>query len=202
MKSCDLLFDFLFYLPCGGETSFRETCVKFAGLVNEDRILDLCCGTGDLTTIIAGKGFIEDLVGVDISEHAIEIARTKNQYIPVTFIRASANDLPLDSSRFTKCFISFGLHHMSRHERAQTLAETRRTLVPEGTLYVIDYNLPQKGLRRLAAIAFAKLDESKEAYRMLKYGDLIKEVQQAGFEIVRREITCQDTVQLLAAVKN
>lgn len=202
MKSCDLLFDFVFYLPCGGEKSFRETCVKFAGLVNEDRILDLCCGNGELTTIIAGKGFIKDLVGVDISESVIKIARTKNQYTPVTFIRASANDLPLDSSRFTKCFISFGLHHMSRHERTQTLVEAHRILVPKGTLYVIDYNLPQKGLRRLAAIAFAKLDESKEAYRMLKDGDLIKEVQQAGFEIVRRELTCQDIVQLLAAVKN
>jgi hypothetical protein len=37
---------------------------------------------------------------------------------------------------------------------------------------------------------------------MLRDGDLIKEVQQAGFEIVRREIICQDIVQLLAAVKN
>jgi len=37
---------------------------------------------------------------------------------------------------------------------------------------------------------------------MLKDRDLIKEVQQAGFEIVRREITCQDIVQLLAAVKS
>lgn len=202
MKNYDLLFNWFFYLPCGGEKTFREKCVKFANLVTEDRILDLCCGTGELTTVIEGKGFVKELVGVDISEPAIEIAKTKTRHMSVIFIKASADDLPIDSSRFTKCFISFGLHHMSRHERRRTLLEAHRTLAPKGTLYIIDYNLPVKGLSRWAAIAFAKLDESEEAYRMLRDGDLIKEVRQAGFEIVKREETCQHIVQLLAAVKN
>ncbi len=202
VKSYNAVFNFLFYLPCGGETSFRERCVKFAGLVAKDRVLDLCCGTGELTTVITSKGFVEHLVGVDISEPAIEIARLKTRHIPVTFMTASADDLPFDSSQFDKCFISFGLHHMSRYERQKTLAEVHRTLTPKGNLFIIDYNLPGKGVRRLAAITFAKLDKSKEAYKMLKTGNLINEVKQAGFEIGRRGLTCQGMIQLLAAVKN
>ena len=65
--------NFLFYLPCGGEKACRARCVKFAGLATKDRVLDLYCGTGTLTAVIAGKELAEDLVGVDISEQAIEI---------------------------------------------------------------------------------------------------------------------------------
>lgn len=197
-----LLFNYIFYLPCGGEKTFREKCVQFANLVPEDRILDLCCGTGELTTVIGSKGFIKELVGIDISEIAIEVAMTKKQQMPVTFIKANTEDLPMDSSLFSKCFISFGLHHMSQHERIRTIMEAHRVLAPKGILYIVDYNLPPKGIRRLAAIAFIKLDKSEQAYEMLRDDCLLKEVQQAGFRIIERKSICQDIVQLLAAIKN
>jgi ubiquinone/menaquinone biosynthesis C-methylase UbiE len=135
-------FNFLFYLPCGGETSFRERCVKFATLTDGDRILDLCCGTGELTTVIADKGLGEDLIGVDISEPSIERARRRTPSMPITYMTASADDLPFSSSQFDNCFISFGLHHMLKLERQKTLAEIHRTLSPKGIIYIIEYNLP------------------------------------------------------------
>ena len=60
-------------------------------------------------------------------------------------------------------FISFGLHHTRKQERQKALTEVCRILAPKGTIYVIDYNLPERGVRRLAATAFAKLDDSEEA---------------------------------------
>jgi len=90
---------------------------------------------------------------------------------------------------------------MSVQERRWALKEIHRVLTPEGSLYVIDYNLPESGLRRLVAIAFAKLDESEEAYKMLKNGSLIGEIKQAGFEIERRSPACQGIIQLLEVVK-
>jgi demethylmenaquinone methyltransferase/2-methoxy-6-polyprenyl-1,4-benzoquinol methylase len=195
------VFNFLFYLPCGGETSFRRRCVNFGSLAGGDSILDLCCGTGELTSLIAGQGLSGQLFGVDISEPALQLARKQNPYIPAAFLRASAEYLPFDSSRFDKCFISFGLHHMSGRERQRTLTETHRMLVPKGTLYVIDYNLPESRLGRLTAIAFAKLDKSKEAYHMLKSKSLISEIKKAGFEVERRDLACQGMIQLLEVVK-
>ena len=201
VKCCDYAFNFLFYLPCGGETSFRRRCVKFASLTARDWILDVCCGTGELTAVIAKQGCTGPVVGIDISESSLEIARIETRHIPVTFLRASADDLPFDSSQFDRCFISFGLHHMPERERKRTLTEIHRILAPEGILYVIDYNLPERGLGRLAAIAFTKLDKSEEAYEMLKNRSLIREVKQAGFEIARRGLTCQGIIQLLEVVK-
>ena len=201
VKCYNAAFNFLFYLPCGGETFFRERCVKFATITAGDRILDLCCGTGELTTVIADKALVKDLVGLDISESAIEIAKTKTPSMPITFMTASANYLPFNSSQFDNCFISFGLHHMLKRERQKTLAEIHRTLSPKGILYIIDYNLPEKGLRRLAALTFTKLDESNEAYEMLKNGSFIREINQAGFKIEKRDLTCQGLIQLLKLVK-
>jgi len=195
------VYNFLFYLPCGGETFFRRRCVKFASLTAGDLVLDVCCGAGELTTVIASQGFTGQVVGVDISGSALEIARKRTQCIPVTFVRASADDLPFDSFRFNKCFVSFGLHHMAEQERWRTLKEIYRILAPEGTLYVIDYNLPEKGIRRLAAIAYAKRDQSDEAYKMVKNRSLVREIKQAGFEIERRGLTCQGMIQLLEGVK-
>lgn len=197
----DSVFNFLFYLPCGGETSFRRRCVRFASLAAGDSILDVCCGAGELTSLIARQGFTGQVFGVDISEPALEIARTKTSHIPATFLRASADYLPFGSSRFDKCFISFGLHHMPEQQRQRTLMEIYRILAPKGTLYVIDYNLPESGLRRLTAIAFAKLDESKEAYQMLKSRSLVSEIKKARFEIKRRDSACQGIIQLLEMVK-
>ena len=176
--------------------------MEFASLTPRHQILDICCGTGDLTSWLAKQDSTGQVVGIDISRSALEIARAKIRHIPITLLRANGNDLPFDSARFDKCFICFGLHHMTGQGRQKTLTEIHRVLAPEGALYIIDYNLPERGLRKLAAIAYARLDSSDEAYQMLKDGSLSKVIKEAGFEIQRRGLACQDMVQLLEVVKN
>lgn len=195
------MVNFLFYLPCGGEINFREKCVEFISPANGDSILDVCCGTGELTSRIAGHEFIEQLVGVDISEPALKVSREKTRHTSASFLNASADNLPFSSSRFNKCLVSLGLHHMSGKERQAALKEIRRVLTLKGSLYVIEYNLPKSRLRRLIATAYAKIDQSKEAYEMLKDESLVKEIKQAGFEIKRQCFTCQGIIQLLEAAR-
>jgi ubiquinone/menaquinone biosynthesis C-methylase UbiE len=194
-------FNFFFFLPCGGEPTFRRRCVKFASLKAGDRILDVCCGTGELTTVIVRQGFTGRVIGVDTSRSALDMARASNNCTQVTLVRASGDSLPFRSSGFDRCFISFGLHHMPAEGRQKALSESHRVLAPEGTLHVIDYSLPERGFRRLAAIANVKLDRSKEARKMLRRETLVTEIEGSGFDIARRRLTCQDTVQLLEMVK-
>lgn len=201
IKCCDAVFNFFFFLPCGGEATFRNRCIDFATVKDGDRILDLCCGTGDVITTISKRGMTVHLVGIDVSDSAIETAVTKTRFVPVTLIRARADDLPLKSSQFDKCFISFGLHHMSCNERQKALREVHRTLTPKGNLYIIDYNLPEGGLKRLISIVFIKLDKSKEVFGMLKSGGLDREIKHAGFEITKQRITCQGITKLIKVVK-
>jgi len=175
--------------------------MNFAGSAEGEQVLDVCCGTGTLTSLIAHRvGLNGQVIGVDITESALEIARTKTQNLSVTLLRVNAENLPFDSSRFHKCFISFGLHHMPRQARQNTLKEIHRTLTAAGSLFVVDYNLPKRALARLITRALAKLDESEEAYRMLMNSSLLKEIEQAGLEVRRQESLCKGMVQLVEAV--
>jgi ubiquinone/menaquinone biosynthesis C-methylase UbiE len=201
LKCCHVISNFFFYLPLGGQTAFQNKVLKFAGLEAGDRVLDLCCGTGKLSDVIANQGIPVDVVGIDISGPTIEQAIKKVQQLSVSFLKASASDLPLQSSRFDKCIICFGLHHIPENDRQKALKEVYRTLVREGTVFIIDYNLPERGLRRLAAATFIRLDNRGEALKMLKSGKLVRQIEEAGFEIVERVLTYQGMVQLLKVAK-
>src|SRR3990172_2919489 len=70
----------LVFLPCGGEKRFRKRCLDFAALSEGDRVLDLCCGTGTLTHLIAERiGASGQVIGLDLSPAMLERARQKSK---------------------------------------------------------------------------------------------------------------------------
>jgi len=175
--------------------------VDFASPAEGDQILDVCCGTGTLTSLIAGRvGPDGQVIGVDLSEYVLEIARKKRRNVPVTFQRAEAENLPFALAKFDKCFISFGLHEMPEQARQNTIKEIRRTLRSGGSLFVVDYNLPAGALARLAIKAFVKLVEDEAAYKILLDGSLMAEVEEGGLAIKRRELICSGMIQLIEAM--
>jgi demethylmenaquinone methyltransferase/2-methoxy-6-polyprenyl-1,4-benzoquinol methylase len=193
--------NFLFYLPQGGEKAFRNKCLKFADLKAGNKILDLCCGTGKLDDAIGRQGLNVEVIGIDISKLAIEQAIKKVHHIPVSFLKANASCLPFRPSIFDRCFICFGLHHIPEHSRQKTLKEVYRVLAPEGVASIIEYNIPKRGIKKLAATTFINLDNRGEAIKMLKNGKLIRGIEEVGFEIVDRVLIYQGIVQLLKVVK-
>jgi len=197
----DRLLNYIFYLPLGGEQSFRRKCLDFACIEKGDKVLDVGCGSGTLTRLIAEcLGSSGQVIGVDLSKSALKEAKNlQNQRI--TFTCACGENLPLRSSSFDKCFLSFALHHMDKQARQNTPQEVSRILAPGGSLFVIEYNLPEKVLARLASRALAKLDASEEAYRMLMNDNLIKGLQKAGLKIKRRKFIGRGIVQLVEACK-
>jgi ubiquinone/menaquinone biosynthesis C-methylase UbiE len=206
LKAClrflNAILNTVYYLPFGGETAFRNSCCKFAMLKPGERVLDLCCGAGELTFSLANRGLFLDLVGVDISGSAIRTAVTGKADNPIIFIQASVENLPFKHGWFDKCFISFGLHHMPVIVRKNALAEAYRVLSSDGRLYVYDYNSPTGWFKWFFALILSRLDSSREAYKMLKAGTLIDELRDAGFDVTRRELICQDLFQLVEARKS
>jgi len=193
-------WDFLFYLPCGGEPAFRRRCVEFISPGEGESILDVCCGTGDLAAVITREGRAGRLVGVDISRPVLDTARARKGCSDFDVVRACGDALPFRSSAFERCLVSFGLHHMPPEIRRKALAEIRRVLVPQGRMCVIDYNLPRSGPRRLAAVANVRLDRSEDAWQMVREGRLRQEATEAGFDAMRRRLTCQGMVQMVEMV--
>lgn len=193
----DRLLDYIFYLPFGGEQSFRRKCLDFARIEKGDKVLDVCCGNGELTRLIGeclgGSG---QVIGVDLSESALKEA-IKRQNQRIAFACACGENLPFKSSSFDRCFLSFGLHHMDKQARQKTLREVSRTLAPGGSLFIIEYNLPERAMAKLVSRALVKLDTSPEAHRMLTGSNLVKELQEAGLTIKRRKLIGGGIIQLV-----
>ncbi len=78
------------------------------------RILDLCCGSGDITELFAKKFSDAEIIGIDFSEKMLEIAKEKcRKYKNVEFINFDVTDLKnLNCEKFDICFISFGLRNL------------------------------------------------------------------------------------------
>lgn len=75
----------------------------------DERILDLGCGTGDLTNEIAQSG--ADVTGMDMSENMLEAARGKYPHIP--FVAGNGEDFR-HQSEFDAVFSNAALHWMTR----------------------------------------------------------------------------------------
>ena len=119
-------------------------CVAgLSGIKAGDRVLDVCCGTGDQVFHYAQKGAIA--TGVDQNPNMIELAeknRKRQGFNHSTFRLASATELPFPDGYFDCASISLALHEMERDERNRAVSEMKRVVKKEGVLMFIDYQVP------------------------------------------------------------
>jgi SAM-dependent methyltransferase len=100
---------------------------------HERPILDAGCGTGGFLRWLCDLGSA-NLVGIDISETAIELAKRR---VPEAELRvAPVHELPFADSTFSLAFLNDVLQHVPEEDVAASLAEVRRVLKDEGHLLV------------------------------------------------------------------
>lgn len=101
------------------------------------RVLDVGCGTGVLTRVLARHPNVAAVVGVDPAPGLLAKARELAADLPnVTFAEADGRALPFDSSSFGVVIFDSTLSHVPEPERA--LAEAFRVLRPGGVLGIFD----------------------------------------------------------------
>jgi len=97
-----------------------------AGVAEGDRVLDLCCGQGNVTQALVEHGC--EAVGVDFSHPMIATARAR---VPAaTFVEGDAQALQFDDGEFDAAVSGFGICHIPDQPRA--LREALRVLKPGG----------------------------------------------------------------------
>ena len=121
----------------------RTCAAGLSGIEAGDRVLDVCCGTGDQVFHYTQKGAIA--TGVDQEPSMIELAernRKRRGFNHATFRVASATELPFSEGYFDCASISLGLHEMERDERNRAVSEMKRVVRKEGVLMFIDFQVP------------------------------------------------------------
>ena len=103
-----------------------------------DRVLDACCGTGDLA-IAAQRGGAGVVVGLDFAERMLEVARRKEPVIE--WVRGDVLALPFDDASFDAATVGFGVRNVDDLEAG--LRELRRVLRPGGRLGILEITTPR-----------------------------------------------------------
>jgi demethylmenaquinone methyltransferase/2-methoxy-6-polyprenyl-1,4-benzoquinol methylase len=119
----------------------------------ESRILDVACGTGDLS-IALFESIGARVTGVDFCRPMLERAARKQAKI--AFVEGDALRLPFDGEVFDAVTIAFGLRNLSSVK--QGLDELRRVLKPNGRAAILEFSRPVvPGFRSLAAAYCTRL---------------------------------------------
>jgi demethylmenaquinone methyltransferase/2-methoxy-6-polyprenyl-1,4-benzoquinol methylase len=125
------------------------------GLPRPVRLLDLCCGTGDMS-FLAGELGAARVVGADFTLPMLGVARRRaaGRDRQPAFVAADALALPFANASFDAITVGYGLRNVADPRMA--LAEMRRVLAPGGRVVVLDFGKPDSRLASALYLAYLK----------------------------------------------
>jgi demethylmenaquinone methyltransferase/2-methoxy-6-polyprenyl-1,4-benzoquinol methylase len=190
------------------------------------RVLDLCCGTGDLAFALArsGPAFV---VAADFSHAMLVRANAKlksdpgstnlDSAAPAGFFEADALQLPFADASFDLVTTAFGFRNLANYENG--LREIRRVLKQGGTLAILEFAEPPPGVagdlyrwycRKVLPKIGGLLSGNLSAYKYLpasvarffRPDELASLMTQVGYGSVSYELWTLGSVALHTAVKS
>jgi demethylmenaquinone methyltransferase/2-methoxy-6-polyprenyl-1,4-benzoquinol methylase len=189
----------------GRDQAWRRAAVALARVKHSDVILDVACGTGDLSLAFA-RMRPRGVIGVDFALPMLNHARRKREQVglsTVTFLAGDALHLPLADRSVDVVSIAFGLRNVADADKA--LAEFRRVLRPGGRLVILEFALPRRPLLRRAYLWYFQhvlprtaswiSGDRTGAYRYLPHSvktyydqqQMNRLISQAGLAVVRQQ---------------
>jgi len=193
----------------GGAAAGRRAATAAAVVRQGDRVLDSCCGTGDLALACARAG--GRVTGLDFSEQMLERARRKSSEIE--WVQGDALALPFENGSFEAATVGFGVRNLADLELG--LRELRRVLGDGGRLGVLEITRPRGLLAPFYRVWFdgivpllGKVLPGGAAYSYLPASvrrfpgpeDLARAMREAGFEDVRYRLFAGGIVALHTGV--
>jgi demethylmenaquinone methyltransferase/2-methoxy-6-polyprenyl-1,4-benzoquinol methylase len=131
------------FLPLGGEMKCRAELISHIQFSNNERILDMCCGTGGSTCSIVKRACINsNIFGIDISSGQVKMAAKRGRLKNVQLIVCDAANTGFADGSFNKVFITHALHEMKRNDRLTILNEAARILKDKGSIIILELDRP------------------------------------------------------------
>ena len=129
----------------GSDVKWRKKVVKMVLAEEPQSILDIATGTGDLAINFARQRPDAKVVGIDISEGMLSVARKKAgnsaEFENLSFINGDSEAMPFDDASFDAITVSFGIRNFENLEKG--LAEIHRVLKPEGSFVILETSVPR-----------------------------------------------------------
>jgi demethylmenaquinone methyltransferase / 2-methoxy-6-polyprenyl-1,4-benzoquinol methylase len=135
---------------------WRRTARVFAPILQrpEARVLDLCCGTGDMAFALRRVAHSSARIqGVDFSHAMLERAKAKSASL--RWIEADALHLPFAGASFDLITSAFGFRNLADYDAG--LREIRRVLAPGGEFGILDFGEPKGLIGKLYRVYFKRI---------------------------------------------
>ena len=129
------------------DVGWRRLAVRMAAVKPGDEVLDVACGTGDLSQAFATMTPAARVVGSDFTPAMLDLARVKQRrQAPkvasrLSYVEADAQSLPFPDASFDVVSIAFGIRNVQDPTRA--FSEFARVLRPAGRLVVLEFDTPR-----------------------------------------------------------
>lgn len=176
-------------MTLGQEGRYRRRALRLLGLRGHEHILDIGCGTGVLTRLLArelGDKANSLVVGIDAAPKMIRVARQHAARIPnIRFDVGVAEALPYPDASFDGAVSTFFYHHIDAELKRRSLAELRRVLKQGGRLVIVDVDVPYTWFGRLCAWSGYWLFRQEEIRENIR-GELRRALADTPFREVRR----------------
>ncbi len=146
---------------------WRRTARSFLEILAQPdaRILDLCCGTGDMTFALRrqSRGYSQQILGADFSHAMLQRAHAKSRdkgpdrakSSTPRWIEADALNLPFPDEHFDLVTSAFGFRNLADYDVG--LREIVRVLKPGGECGILDFSEPKGMMGRLYRIYFKQV---------------------------------------------
>lgn len=159
------------------KAEFLEDIIKtYLPDVHKPQLLDIGCGHGLIHKHLKGKGL--DIVGVEVADEVVELARTENP--EVRYFSHDGKVLPFEAKQFDVAIAICVMHHVPPAEWKSFLNEMKRVLKPGGIAVIFEHN-PYNPVTRYI-VANNVLDDDAV---LLPSPSLKKMMQAAGFAGVK-----------------
>jgi ubiquinone/menaquinone biosynthesis C-methylase UbiE len=106
--------------------------IRFAGLWDGDRVLDVGCGPGSLTFALLEAANIASVTGIDLTESFVAAGRARATDPRISFDVGDALALPYGDATFDRAYSMLVLHFIA--DSARAVSEMRRVVRPGGTI--------------------------------------------------------------------
>jgi len=138
----------------GMDRKWRRTTVQECMEGKPAKVLDLCCGTGDLAIELRRKcGENVSVTGYDLSHEMLHLATQKSlkkDFPDISFLQGDVSEMPFPDAEFDAISIGFGFRNLT-FENANSdrhLGEIARVLKKRGKLCIIESAVPSGKLIR------------------------------------------------------
>ncbi|MHA2355072.1 MAG: class I SAM-dependent methyltransferase [Candidatus Thorarchaeota archaeon] len=142
------------------------------------RVLDVGCGTGENAIYLASRG--SDVVGIDFTQRAIEIAQVKSfeRDEDVEFLVGDVLELDYHfrEAEFDGVLGSGLFHTLTDEERPIYVEQVARVLTPGGSFFMLCFSVKQPGMTGPRRLSMKEITESfQERFRINYIRDAVYE---------------------------